>query len=147
MSVVGSALIEFPKPLAEITDFNRPFFAALREHQFLVPRCRTCGDYSWIPYPACRSCQSLDLNWTPVSGEATLYTFSVVHRGPGVFGADVPYVVAMGELVEQPRPCLVIANLIGTAPDTLHIGQQLRMAYEDRPGEHSTGYHWVSAPS
>jgi len=29
-----------------------------------VPRCADCGDYNWVPYPACRSCQSERQEWT-----------------------------------------------------------------------------------
>ena len=137
----------YAKPLAEVTEFNRPFFDRLQAHEFVVPRCRECGHYSWIPYPACRSCQSLDIAWTPVSGHATLYTFTVVHRGPAEFTADGPYVVAMGHLVEQPRACLVIADLVGTPPDALTIGQELEIAYEDVPDEDATAYHWVTRPA
>ena len=38
------------------------------------------------------------------SGDATVYTFTLCHRGPGAFNAEVPYVIALGE---QPRHCLV----------------------------------------
>lgn len=147
MTVSGSAANLYQKPLPELTGFNRPFFERLREHQFVVPKCEACGDYNWIPYPACRTCQSLDVAWTAVSGDATLYTYTIVHRGPGAFSADVPYIVAMGELVEQPRPCLVLANLVGTPPASLSIGQQLKIAYEDVPGEDATVYHWVTDPA
>lgn len=135
------------KPLPEITPANRPFFDALAEHVFVVPRCLACGDYHWVPYPACRSCLSESLAWTPVSGEATMYSFTVVHRGAGAYAAEVPYIVAMGELAEQPRPCLVIANLYGTAPDDLRIGQPLQIAFEDVPSEGITTYHWVTRPT
>src|SRR5579872_4146898 len=117
------------KPLPDITELNRPFWDALARHQFAVPRCAECGDYSWVPYPACRSCQSEALEWTAVSGDATLYSYTVVHRGPGAFGADVPYVLALGQLVEQPRPCNVLANLVGVDHDDIRIGMPLRIGY------------------
>lgn len=143
MKVLPPAPEPYLKPLPQITEFNQPFFEALRNHQFMVPKCRACGDYSWVPYPACRTCLSDDLAWTPVSGEATVYSYTVMHRGPGAFSTEVPYAAAMGELVEQPRPCLVIANVVGASPEDLAIGQPLEIAFQDVPSEEITIYHWA----
>lgn len=147
MTTLPTASEPYLKPLPQITEFNRPFFDAVRNHRFVVPRCAGCGHFNWIPYPACRSCLSDELVWTEVSGQATLYTFTVVHRGPGAYESDVPYIAAIGELVEVPRSCLVLANLVGTSPDSLRIGQRLRLAYQDIPSEDATVYHWVTAPA
>ena len=144
-TVLPPAPTPYLKPLPDITAHGRPFWEALGEHRFVVPRCDECGDYNWVPYPACRSCLSERLSWTQVSGEASLYTFSVVHRGPGAFDAEVPYVVALGELVEQPRPCLVLGTLVGSDPADLRIGMPLAIAYQDVPGEDVTMWRWVAA--
>ena len=131
------------KPLPELNGHNAPFLEGLRRHEFLVPKCRDCGDYHWVPYPACRTCLSDALNWTPVSGNAHLYSYTGVHRGLGVFAEEAPYVVAMGELVEQPRPCIVIAQLVGTPWQDIHIGQPLQIGFVDVPGANATSYRWV----
>jgi uncharacterized OB-fold protein len=143
MTMLEAADEPFLKPLPEETEATAPFIEGLRNHQFLVPKCQACGDYSWIPHPACRSCLSEDLVWTPVSGDATLYSFTVVHRGPGAFSLEVPYVIAMGELVEGPRSCIVLGNLVGTSPDALAIGMPLQIAYQDVPSEAATMWRWV----
>jgi uncharacterized protein len=44
----------YPKPLADISELNRPFWDPLCQHEFPVPKSAGCGDYDWIPYPACR---------------------------------------------------------------------------------------------
>ena len=100
MTMLGTAPAPYLKPLPAVSPAHQPFFDALRNHQFVVPKCDNCGDYNWVPYPACRSCMSERQTWTPVSGDATLYTFTVCHRGPGAFNAEVPYVIALGELAE-----------------------------------------------
>src|SRR3954453_4214624 len=109
MPDVTIAPTPYLKPLPDISDLNRPFWDALARHEFRVPRCADCGDYNWVPYPACRTCLSENLVWTVVSGDATVYSFSVVQRGPGAFDADVPYVLTLGQLVEEPRRCNVLA--------------------------------------
>ena len=126
------------KPLPEISEATRPFWEALARHQFLVPRCASCGHYNWPPYPACRSCLSEDQRWTQVSGDATVYSFTVVHRGHGQFDDEVPYAVVMAKLVEEPRACIVLGNTRGVANEDLAIGYPLRIVYEDIEGEDVT---------
>jgi uncharacterized OB-fold protein len=144
MTILAEPAVPYLKPLPQVTDANREFFAGLKRREFLVPKCEACGDYNWVPYPACRSCLSEEQTWTRVSGEATVYTYSVIYRGPGAFDADVPYVVVLGELTERPRPCLVLANLVGTDPDHVRVGMPIQIAYQDIPGEDVTLWRWVA---
>lgn len=144
MTVLAEPAAPYLKPLPQVTEANREFFEGLKRREFLVPKCEACGDYNWVPYPACRSCLSEDQTWTRVSGEATVYTYSVIYRGPGAFDADVPYVVALGELTERPRPCLVLANLVGTDPEEIRVGMPIQIAYQDIPGEDITLWRWVA---
>jgi uncharacterized OB-fold protein len=131
------------KPLPEISDLNRPFWEGLGLHEFRVPRCADCGDFNWVPYPACRSCQSENQQWSVVSGDATVFSFTVVYRGPGAFDADVPYVLALGQLLEHPRPCNVLANLVGIDPEAVRIGMPIRIGYVEVPDEDVTMYEWL----
>jgi uncharacterized protein len=144
MTVLAEASAPYLKPLPQVTEANREFFDGLKRREFLVPKCGQCGDYNWVPYPACRSCLSEEQTWTRVSGEATVYSYSVIYRGPGAFDADVPYVVALGELTERPRPCLVLGNLVGTDPDEIRVGMPIQIAYQDIPGEDITLWRWVA---
>jgi uncharacterized OB-fold protein len=143
MPDVSIAPVPYLKPLPVPSQLNRPFWEALRRHEFVVPRCADCGNYSWLPYPACRSCQSEDQVWTPVSGNATVYSFTVVHRGPGAFDAAGPYVMALGQLDAQPRPCNVLANLVGIDPYQVEIGMAVKIGYVEVPGEDVTLYQWL----
>ena len=144
MPHVSVAPSPYLKPLPIITDLNRPFWEGLAGHEFRVPRCADCGDFNWVPYPACRTCLSERQQWTVVSGRATVYSYTVVHRGPGAFDADVPYVLALGQLLEQPRPCNVLADLVGVEPDAVRIGMPLQIGYVDIPSEGVTMYRWVA---
>jgi uncharacterized OB-fold protein len=128
----------YRKPLPQISEANRPFWEGLARHEFLVPRCAACGDWNWPPYPACRSCLAEALHWTPVSGDATVYTYTVVHRGHGPFNDEVPYAVVLAKLAEEPRACIVIGNTLGLANEELEIGRPVRIVYEDIEGEDDT---------
>ncbi len=143
--MVSTVAQPYLKPLPQVDEFTRPFFDMLRDHVFSVPRCGDCGDYGWVPYPACRSCQSLNVTWTPVSGKGEVYTYSVVYRGPGAFANEVPYVICMGRLDERPRSCIVGANMVHVDPLAVSIGMRIKIAFEDIPEEDITMWRWAPA--
>jgi uncharacterized OB-fold protein len=133
------------KPLPRVEPANVEFFEGLRRHQFLAPRCQQCGDYNWPPYPACRTCLSERQEWVPVSGDATVFSYTVVHRGPGAFNDEVPYTVVLAKLAEQPRSMIVLGNLIECRPEDVSVGMAIRTAYEDIPSADFT--MWRFAPA
>ena len=132
------------KPLPNPTILNQEFWDGLKRREFLVPKCDNCGDFNWVPYPACRSCLSEDQTWTKVSGDAHVWSFSIVHRGPGAFQDEVPYAVILGKLVEEPRSMIVLANTVaGVDPASIHVGMPIKIAYEDIPDEDITIYKFA----
>jgi len=137
--------VAYLKPLPEITELNRPFWDALKRHQFTVPRCADCGAYNWVPYPACRTCLSERQAWTPVSGDATVYSYSVCYRGPGAFGLEVPYAVVLGQLAEHPRSMLVLGNLVNRPVDQISIGMPIQIGFLDVPDEDVTLWQWQAS--
>lgn len=143
MTVIAPPAAPYLKPLPTPTELNAPFWEGLRRHEFLLPKCSNCGDYNWVPYPACRTCLSEDQRWTPVSGDAHVFTYTVVHRGPGRFNDEVPYILVLGMLVEQPRPCLVLSTMAGVEPAGVAVGMPITIAYQDIPDEDLTLYRWV----
>jgi uncharacterized OB-fold protein len=135
--------VPYLKPLPQVSEENRPFWDGLRQREFRAPRCNDCGDFGWVPYPACRACFSTDLEWVPLSGDGVIYSYSVVHRGPGAFSGDVPYVLALVELTERPQPMLVLAQLDGCPPDQVRIGLPVKVTFHDIPGEDVTLYRFA----
>ncbi|HLY82035.1 MAG TPA: OB-fold domain-containing protein [Acidimicrobiales bacterium] len=135
------------KPLPDITERSQPFWDGLKRGEFLVPRCRTCGDYNWVPYPACRTCLSEDQAWTQVSGNATVYSYTLVHRGHGAFNDEAPYAVVMAKLAEEPRACIVLGNTRGIPNEDIHVGMPLQITYEEIPGEDVTMWRFGPARS
>jgi uncharacterized OB-fold protein len=134
------------KPLPTPTAANAPFWAALREHTFTVPKCADCGHLGWPPYPACRRCLSEQRVWAPMSGDAHIYSFSVVHRGHGAFNIEVPYGVVLAKLVEGPGPLIVLGNTVDVDVADLYIGMPLRIVFEDIADEDITLWRFAPRP-
>jgi uncharacterized OB-fold protein len=82
---------------------------ATRERRLLVQRCRACGHLQLYPRAICTACQSMDLEFSPASGRASVYSFTVVHRSP-LPGYEPPYTVAIVQLEEGPR---LLTNIVG----------------------------------
>jgi uncharacterized OB-fold protein len=135
----------YRKPLPQVEPANAPFWEGLAQGEFRVPRCTNCGHYNWVPFPACRSCLNEEQEWTAVSGDATVWSFSVVHRGPGAFNEEVPYAVVLAKLAEEPRSCIVIGNTTGIDPADLYVGMPLRIVFEPIEEEGVTVYRFAAA--
>ncbi len=131
------------KPLPTPTKENAPFWEGLKQREFRLQRCRSCGSYRWLPKPACPSCLSEDTEWVRASGEGTLWTYSTVFRSGSAFNDDRPFITAVVELKEKPLKCLVLSWLVNCRPEDIRIGMPVKVTFEDIRGEDITLYKFV----
>ncbi len=123
----------YEKPLPVIDGESRPFWEGARAKQLRIMRCRECRRYFFYPRELCPHCHSTAVEWVTASGRGTIYTFTIARRPAGpAFKGDVPYVVALVELEEGPR---LMTNIIGIAPESVHIGQKVKAVFEDATDE------------
>jgi len=109
------------------------FWDAARERRLLIQRCNACGEAYFYPRPFCPKCWSEDVAWEEASGNATLYTWSVVHVNDlPPFNGRVPYVAAVVDLAEGPR---MMTNVVDCEADALKVGMPLRVEYRDLSDE------------
>jgi uncharacterized OB-fold protein len=118
-------------PIPTPTPLSEPFWAAAANGQLVVQRCTNDGHYEWTPQVACSSCLFDSLEWVPVSGRGSIYSFSVVFR-PQVPGFPVPYVVAIVELAEGPRMLTQLTD--DTPPEDVRVGADVRVRFTNRQG-------------
>lgn len=122
-----------------MSDYNRPlpipdagteaFWQALRRHSFILPLCRSCGKYHFYPRELCPYCHSEDLDWKEVSGNGSIYTFTIVRRAASPeFKADLPFAVGLVALDEGPR---ITTNITAKNVENLRIGQKVKIRFED----------------
>src|SRR3989442_222830 len=95
----------YRKPLPRVDEESRGYWEALARHELYFQRCRDCGTARFYPRAVCPSCLSSATEWVRASGRGTVYTFTVTqqNQSPG-FREELPYVLAMVELAEGPRP-------------------------------------------
>ncbi|MCU1358986.1 MAG: putative nucleic-acid-binding protein containing a Zn-ribbon [Ilumatobacteraceae bacterium] len=90
--------------------------------------CVACDHICHPPVQYCKQCGSRTLQARPVSGNATVWSFSVVHQ-PFVDWIEVPYILAIVELIEQPDVHLT-TRLVGIDAASVHIGMQVSVTFE-----------------
>jgi uncharacterized OB-fold protein len=102
------------------------FWSAAGEGRLELQRCDACGRLRFFPGAVCPHCLAEGGQWQPLSGDARVYAFSVVHRAPGpIFAAHAPYVIALVDLDEGAR---VMARLDCIAADPPPVATTLVFA-------------------
>ena len=128
----GSALDAPRTPEGRLIPRIRPeserFWESCRLHAMELQRCRACNAFRYYPAPICPRCWSLEADWTPVSGNGVVYSYSWVHRPAPGFRDLVPYAYALVELEEGP---VLPTNVVETTPDELRIGMDVAVDYLD----------------
>jgi acetyl-CoA acetyltransferase/uncharacterized OB-fold protein len=120
-------------PLPSLEPETEHFWRACRAGRLEVTRCRACGWYVHPPRPVCPRCDARDLGWEQVSGRATVVSFTVNHQR-WIPGMEVPYAIALVELVEQAGLRLT-TNLVGCAPDAARVGLPVRVTFHPASDE------------
>jgi uncharacterized protein len=137
--VTGDGL---PAPAPERSPETDPFWSATLDRRLLLARCEGCGQIIWYPRAMCPACGGRSISWVEATGRGRVYSFSVVHRGPGPYRDRPPYVVAYVELDEGPR---ILTNIVGCPPEDVAIGQSVQVVFDDT-GEGSALYRFEPAP-
>ena len=92
-------------------------------------RCVPCQYFIHPSRPICPRCRRRTLDVAAVSGHARLYSYTINHQ-PWYPGQDVPYVIGLVELIEQPALRLM-TNIVNCPHDCLQIGMPLRVVFEN----------------
>ncbi|HJQ85664.1 MAG TPA: Zn-ribbon domain-containing OB-fold protein, partial [Candidatus Binatia bacterium] len=119
--------MEIRLPLPALEGESERFWRACREGRLEILRCGACGLYLHPPRPVCRRCGARELAWTPVSGRATVVSFTVNHQR-WMPGLEVPYTIGLVELVEQPDLRLT-TNLVGVDPAAVRVGVPVKVTF------------------
>jgi uncharacterized OB-fold protein len=119
----------YDKPRPVLGDLNRPFWEALTEHRLQVQRCEQCGALRFPIGPVCPRCLSDRHGWEQLSGRGTVLSWVVFRRAyDPAFEADVPYNVALVELVEGVR---MFSNLVEIGFDQIEVGIEVEAVFDD----------------
>ena len=87
-------------PLPRMDGFAKQFYEHCRNGELRFQRCTACGRWRHVPRNSCAGCGSWSWEWTPSSGRARVFSWTVVRRPMHPdFAEDVPYAPANAEEV------------------------------------------------
>lgn len=113
---------------------TRPFWESAARGTLAIPRN---GDGEWEWYP-----RSKDLDWVPVSGRGTVFSWTEVrHAFLPAFAEEVPFLTGLVALEEAPHVRLA-ARFVDT--DEIEIGDPVQVVF--RPLRFNTVSGSVMAP-
>jgi uncharacterized OB-fold protein len=117
-------------PVPQVNDDNRAFWTGGGGGELRIVRCNDCGYYIHPPSPRCPQCLSENVEPSPVSGRGRVYTYTVNERAwfPGL---EVPYVIAIVQLDEQPDLRLM-TNIVGCSADQVAIDMPVRVEFRQQ---------------
>src|SRR3984893_16686594 len=108
--------------VAVLAPYAARYWEAAAQGVLVVQQCDTCGRLQLYPRVVCAACHGDELRWAGVSGEGSVYNYSVVYRPMANYAVPVPYIVAVVELTEGPR---LTTRLVGLSPQEASIGMRV----------------------
>lgn len=119
------------KPMPEPTPVTEPFWSALREHKIRIQYSPSSDRYVFYPRVLAPRTLADDLEWREISGEGTLYTFTVADRPTAPPWADsLPQLLAIVEWDEGPR---LSTEMVNVDPSELRVGMRVKPVFCDYP--------------
>ena len=119
---VGPLLRPAPTPDEE------EFWRSGADGRLRMQRCHNCRRWQHPPNPVCFRCLSRDVTFAPVSGDGTVYSFTVNHQ-PWLPHLRDPYAVIVVELDEQPG-LRFVSRMVDTDLADVRIGLRVRVVFE-----------------
>lgn len=118
------------KPLPHPTEISAPYWEGLKVHEVRIQQCDR-GHSLFFPRTHCPECGSRALTWRMVSGEGTVYSFTIA-RIPTMpeFTDEMPQALAVVELKEGVR---INTTIVGVEPEALKVGLAVRPVFDERP--------------
>ena len=129
MATSGKTSPPIPKP----DPLTAGYWKAAAERQLAIQQCVRCARFSHPPARICPGCQSVDFQWTNVSGRGQISHRTIIPAGmsrvQGFEGADA-FAIIVVELAEQDG-LSVVANFRGGPAEAAVIGLSVEVMFED----------------
>ncbi len=124
-----------PRPRPDA--ISRGFWDAAERGELAIQRCAACRRFQHPPRALCKACGDAELRFETVSGEATLWSWTITHHSVlDGFDAALPYTCMVVELREQ-TGLLLLSDLVGREAerDNLKLGAAMRVMFPKRSGD------------
>jgi uncharacterized protein len=108
---------------------TQPFWDNAKNEQLTAPKCAKCGTFRMPPSTFCPKCLSRELEWEPLSGLGTVYTFIIVRHPLNPRASDyVPFMPAAIDADGAPG-MRFISNVVECEPDDVKVGMRVKVVW------------------
>jgi uncharacterized protein len=108
---------------------TQPFWDDAKNEQLLAPKCANCGKFRMPPTRFCTNCLSTELEYEPLPGTGTVFTFIIVRHPLNPRATDyVPFMPAAIDPDGAPG-IRFISNVVECEPEEVHIGMNVRVVW------------------
>jgi len=119
--------MSMPRKLPALNADTLAFWQGGKRGELLIHHCEACSRFFHPPGPICPRCASFEVGPRSVSGKGTVVSYTLNYQ-PWTAELDVPYVVAIIELIEQ-SGLRFVSNVIGMDPQQVHIDMPVRVSF------------------
>jgi uncharacterized protein len=102
------------------------FWKAAEAGKLLYGYCLACKEPHYYPRSFCPFCFSESVEWREASGNATVYSYSIMYRSP-----TGPYTIAYVTLAEGPR---IMTNLVDCDFKKIAIDAKAKLVWKPSEG-------------
>ncbi|MBN2565124.1 MAG: Zn-ribbon domain-containing OB-fold protein [Candidatus Eisenbacteria bacterium] len=107
-----------------------------QRYRYEAGRCVGCGEVSFPPRVACKSCGGREFETVEIAGKGKLLTYTVIRVGPSQFSDQTPYAVGIAELDDGVR---LTAQVADCDFDELKVGMPVKLEFRKIRDEGEAG--------
>ena len=125
-----------PKPVPKPDAATREYWDAVNNQRLVAQYCDDCKRYQHPPELLCHRCRGSNVQFIPLSGKGTIYSWQVMHDTRVKLMQEYqPFIIAIIESDES-SDVLHLTNLPGSSIGEFEIGDPVEIEFEEiRPGK------------
>jgi uncharacterized OB-fold protein len=118
-------------PVPNPTPDEQPFWDHCAARDLRIQCCPDCDTFRHPPVPVCNSCGSTAIEWRPVSGHGSVFSYTIAYHPthPAVKPA-LPYNIAV-VLLEGAGDVRLVTNVIDVPPAEMAIGLPVTLIWQE----------------
>ena len=112
-----------------MTELSRIWRETEYRYNLIGYRCKNCGNSYFPPRDICPKCHRESIGKmekVKFSGNGEVMSYTVVHDAPPSFKRQVPYVLALIRLSEDP---VITAQIVDSPEENIEIGTKVHMVF------------------
>ncbi len=116
---------------------QKEFFEQAGRGQLTAVKCGRCGALAIPPREFCPNCSERAWQPTPLSGEGTIASYTVIRVAPRGYASEVPYAIAA---VHMKEGVSLLGRVVDIPLDRLRVGLPVRFRPLTRHGQSVIGF-------